>query len=303
MTIVTTIIPVFAVIFIGWLAHRRGWIPPEFIGPANHLVFYLSIPALIFRAIAKAPLARFSIDVIAGCLLAVLLLFGIAWGAGRLMRLSAKRRGPFTQCAFHGNLGYIGLAVAYYYMGDNGFARAGIIAGFVMILQNLLAVIALQANRAGGPARLRAAAVRVAGNPVILSALAGIGFSAAGLSLPLVLDRILGILSGLALPTALLLIGASISFDVMRLQVRLLSAICVLKLLVLPAVGLAAFRVLNVAPQSVLAGLVLLASPTATITYVMAHEMDGDTDIAVAAVSATTLLSSLTYVFWLHMAS
>jgi hypothetical protein len=48
-------------------------------------------------------------------------------------------------------------------------------------------------------------------------------------------------------------------------------------------------------------GLILLASPTATITYVMAKEMNGDADFAVAALSISTILSAMTFSLWLHI--
>ena len=41
---------------------------------------------------------------------------------------------------------------------------------------------------------------------------------------------------------------------------------------------------------------------TATVTYVMAKEMNGDTDFAVAAISASTLMSAVTFTVWLHIA-
>jgi hypothetical protein len=50
-----------------------------------------------------------------------------------------------------------------------------------------------------------------------------------------------------------------------------------------------------------LPGLILLATPTATVAYVMAKEMQGDTAFAVATISASTLLSAVTFTFWLSL--
>jgi predicted permease len=52
-----------------------------------------------------------------------------------------------------------------------------------------------------------------------------------------------------------------------------------------------------------LPAIILLASPTATIAYVMAREMSADSDFAVAAISATTLMSAFTFSFWLSVGS
>ena len=45
--------------------------------------------------------------------------------------------------------------------------------------------------------------------------------------------------------------------------------------------------------------LIILAAPSATMTYVMAKEIGGDPDLGGAAISFSTLLSALTYTFWL----
>ena len=305
MNIITTIIPIFIIIIIGWFARWRGFIPPEFISPANRLVYYIAIPAMIFHSISKASLkTQFDAAVLAITLLSVLAVFAVAWSAGKINRVRRGQRGTFIQTAFHGNLGYIGLAVAYYFLGNEGFVRASIIAGFIMILQNFLAVVALQLNSDNPSAAGNRfeVAFRILGNPVILSAMAGILFSLSGLRVPLIIDRSLDILSGFALPMALLVIGGSLSFELMQLRILRVLSSSFMKLILLPGLGFALYRLFGLASQDYLPGLILLASPTATITYVMAKEMNGDTDFAVAAISISTMFSAITFTLWLHVA-
>ena len=306
MNIATTIIPIFAIIALGWFVRNKGFIQPEFLDPANRLVYYLAIPAMIFHEISKGSLStQFDAAVILITLFSVLAVFAVAWCVGLVWRIRHGELGTFIQASFHGNLGYIGLAVAYYSLGNDGFVRASIIAGFIMILQNFLAVVALQfnSNDASTSKNKRDAVLRILGNPVILSALAGILFSSTGLKLPLVISRSLDILSGLALPMALILIGASLSFKLMRLKMFRIFSSSILKLILLPGVGFFLYRWFDIKLQDYLPGLILLASPTATLTYVMAKEMDGDSDFAVAALSCCTLLSAVTFSIWLHIAA
>jgi predicted permease len=305
MNIISTIIPIFAVIILGWFARWKGFMPPDFLAPANRLVYYLAIPAMIFHSISKASLkTQFDSTVLTVTLLAVIAVFAFAWGVGLTRRVERKQLGTFMQCSFHGNLGYVGLAVAYYYLGSEGLVRASIIAGFIMILQNFLAVVALQLHAENMELKknIREVVLRILGNPVIVSALAGILYSVAGLPLPLILDRSLAILSGLALPMALLIIGASLSFEVMQLQLLRVLSTSVMKLILLPGLGLIFYRSCGLALQDYLPGLILLASPSATLTYVMAKEMNGDTDFAVAAISISTMLSAITFTIWLTLA-
>ena len=305
MQILNTIIPIFVIISLGLVAKQKGIIPAEFLGPANRLVFYLAIPAMVFRNVSKASLkTQFDPIVLVVTLLSILVVFAIAWAIGPWFRMQRGALATFTQNSMHGNLGYVGLAVAYYYLGEDGFVRAGILMGFLMILQNFLAVLILQlyASNTRSNRHFRMVLGKIIGNPIILSAVLGIFFAAFEIHVPVVIDRSLGILSSMALPTALLIIGASLSFDLMRTRPAALLATGFFKLILLPAVGFAVFAVIGTSAAAYLPGLILLASPTATVSYVMAREMEGDADFAVAAISVNTLLSAVTFSILLKFA-
>jgi len=297
-----TIAPIFMVILLGWFLSWRRFIPSGLIGPLNRLVYYLAIPAMIFREVARSLFAVYFDPLLLGAtLLPLLVVFGMALLGGRAWALSQGERGTFIQSSLHGNLGYIGLAVCYYLLGEKGFTSASILAGFVMLFQNLLSVIGYQlvsASAGGGP-RLWFLIRKIVGNPVIGSALSGMAFSLFEVPIPEVIDRSLTIISGMALPSALLVIGASLSFGLMRSRMKLFLSAGLLKLLVLPAVGGLTYRLLEIPSDRFLPGLILLAAPTATITFVMAGEMNGSTDLATAAISMSTLLSALTFILWL----
>ncbi len=305
MDILTTIIPIFTVIILGWFASVRGFIPPEFLGPANRLVYYIAIPAMIFRSISRSSFtSQFELKVLVITLLSILVIFGFAWCAGLITRIRQEQMSAFVQDSFHGNLGYIGLAVAYYFLGTEGLTRASIIAGFMMILQNLLAVIVLAMYSGDKSVKEEKwnIALRIMRNPIILSVIAGMIFSISNIKMPLIIDRSLDILSGLALPMALLIIGGSLSFKLMRLNMLSVISTGIIKLVLLPGLSFLLFSLSGIASVDYLPGLILLASPTATVTYVMAKEMNGDTNFAVAAISTSTLLSAVTFTVWLNIA-
>jgi predicted permease len=304
MDIFTTIIPIFAVILLGWISRKKGFIQADFIGPANSLVFYIAIPAMIFRAISRASLtAHFSAGILIITLSVAIIGFILAWLFGYACRLKQGQLGSYVQTSSHGNLGYIGLAVVFYYLGEDGLVKASILTGFLMIVQNLLSVMSLTFNAKSDSAGNGQTVLRnLAGNPVILSAMAGIFCSSLKVPIPLIAQRSLDILSGLALPMALLIIGASISFQEIRHKLKWVLSSSITKLLLMPGLGYLAFRALGFPPGEYLPGLILLASPSATISYVMAKEMKGDPDFAVIAISFSTLLSALTFTFWLNVA-
>jgi predicted permease len=197
--------------------------------------------------------------------------------------------------------------VAFYFLGDSGLVKASLIAGFLMILQNLLSVVALRFYAARTHSGIATSGARgmvasILGNPVIISAMAGILASIFHLPIPKILQRVLDILSGMALPLALLLIGGSLSLDLVKKYFGPSMGAIFIKLMVLPAAGLGLFFIFDVSSEEYLPGLILLASPTATITYVMSREMKGDPEFAAANISAGTLLSAVTFSFWLMIA-
>ena len=304
--ILKTILPIFVIILMGWGLHQIHFMQEGFLKPANRLVYYVAIPAMIFREIAEAELVQhFSLTLVAATLTPLILVALTGLILVRGIKLQRHQVGSFLQCSFHGNLGYIGLAVSFYFLGDEGFTRASILAGFLMLLQNFLAVVALSRFNKEPHQTISTLSIirRVLLNPIIISAMAGMTISFTGLALPVILDRSLKILSGMALPLALLVIGTSISFAQMRQQLRVTTLISVFKLLLLPALGLAFFRLLDLGSIEYLPALILLASPTATVSYVMATEMAGDADLATAAISITTLVSAVTFILWLSLGS
>ena len=72
----STIIPIFAIIFLGWFVRHKGLVPVQLLGPANRLVYYVAVPAMIFREIAAASFTEQFNATLLGCtLLPVVLVF------------------------------------------------------------------------------------------------------------------------------------------------------------------------------------------------------------------------------------
>jgi hypothetical protein len=298
-----TIIPVFVVIALGWLLRIRGLLPLGLMGSLNRMVYYLALPALIFREIAGAS-ASIQINpwLLVGTLMPLPIISLLAFLAAKPISVSSPAIGTFIQSASHGNLGYIGLAVVYYHLGSEGFTTATILAGLLMLLQNLISVVALQIFSQSSPgSRVLYSFKKVLGNPVILAAMGGMIFSIAGVGLPEIVSRSLGIVGNMALPLALIVIGGSLSFGLIRSHLGSASAASLFKVVLMPAMGLVIYYFVGVEVAEFLPGLILLASPTASIAYVMAVEMGGSPELASASVSIGTLASLITYVGWLSL--
>jgi predicted permease len=302
---VLNILPLFAVMALGFAGARAGLLPPGFVGPANRLVFFVAVPALLFRALAQAPVSASWQPAAAGAAVAAqLLAWGLALAASRRLPAGASRarRASWVHCAVHGNQGLVGLVVVLYALGGGGLAAAGLVATAIIVTQNILAVLTLarwgEGGRAGGGG-LR----NLATNPVILSVLAGLAFALLGAPLPQMADRTLELVASLAPPLALLIVGAQLSRTRLGGGWGPVLAGQAVKLAVMPALGAAILGLWGVEGLAREAAVVLLASPTATMAVVLAGELGGDQGFSSQAVSVSHALALAGYSLWLGVLS
>ena len=57
MKAIEILFPVFFMMFLGWLSHRRGWVTAEQNEGAKSLVFNILFPLLVFHVLVKAELS------------------------------------------------------------------------------------------------------------------------------------------------------------------------------------------------------------------------------------------------------
>ncbi len=300
MQTLITIAPIFIILALGWVAAKTGFLPEEVQSHLNRLVYYFAIPAFLFRAISSAPLAQgFNVTVLMITLGSALSFYLTGWLLCKTARVSPAKAGVIVQTSCHGNLGYIGLPIAFYFLGDIGLAQAGIISGFLMILQNIMSVTVLQSFSGAGAGKKSPILVKLLQNPVIVASMLGILASGLQIPIPDVINRTLSMLGHLAPPAALLLIGASLSFRTIWDHKTAIITATMAKLVFLPALGLCLFTLLGIASTDYLPAMILLGTPTATVAYVLSRQMNADSGLAVAAISASTLLSALSLSLWL----
>ena len=308
MDVALNILPVFLVIFLGAGTKRLGFFPDVFVKGANRLVFYIAIPALLFTKLSRAPFHEtfdMNLALITCLSIFVVWLFSLLFARIRIFSpFGPTSAGTFVQTAMHGNIGYIGLAVVFYVLGNNGLGIASFLAPFIILSQNVLSVLSF--NIYSGIKRHKVKSFidiirSIFLNPIIISALVGITFSFYGLKFPNFLNRFLEIVSSMALPMALLIIGASLSLSLMSKSLSWLFSSSALKLLLLPGVGIVILHNAGVEPFSIEVAAILLGVPTATVSVIMSGEMEGNVKFASSAVTLSTLLSAFTLCFWTYL--
>jgi predicted permease len=78
-----------------------------------------------------------------------------------------------------------------------------------------------------------------------------------------------------------------------------------MKLILLTALAVAAYRWMGLTGDDLRVGVIMMGCPAAVVTYVMASQLKGNTDLAGSIVVLSTAVSAVTisgWLFFLHVA-
>ncbi|MCP1315003.1 AEC family transporter [Halomonas sp. 707D7] len=288
-----TTLPVFAMVFIGIVLKRLRLIDRDFVSTASALVFRATLPTLIFLSLIKADLGvALDVPLLLFFAFATLGQFFLSWLWARF-RVPHADRGIYVQGAFRGNGGVVGLALAAGMYGNYGLSAGSLLLGVVIVLYNVLSVWVLSVYQPGQTTNWRAMLKNIATNPLIISVLLAIPFTALSIELPSWVMTSGDYFASLTLPLALICIGATLSAASLRSGHQVALSSSLMKMAILPAIStVAAWGLGFSGPQL---GLLFLffASPTAAASFVMTKAMNGNVTLAANIIALTTLMASI----------
>ena len=304
-TILSTLLPILLLFLLGYALRKGKFCPPEFFSGLNRLAFWVLLPCQLFMEVVRAPggvdraLLGPAMLLAAACVIVP----AIGFVAHRLLCHKADV-GVFLQGTMRGNLVYVGLPVVLFCFdkpGDELVRQSAVLSiALIIPVYNVMSVLLLNlsASRRDKPfsQRLIGTLRGVATNPLIIACVAGFVFKGFGWMPPLFAARVFDGLAKASLAVALLALGGS--FTLSRIHASLFRAALVsaiFRVAVNPLAGLLLGMLfapwLRLDAGLFLAALLLLATPTAVASFVMADQMGCDKDLAAAIVVLTTLLS------------
>lgn len=284
--------PIFALILIGWWLRRQPWLPEPFWLGAERVVYWVLFPALLTTSLgtidwAELPVTGITIAAV-GSLLAMTIL---ALTVAHALRLPSPQLTSVVQGCLRPNI-YIGFAAAAALWGTTGLSLFSLTVAIAIPLVNLIAVILLSRYGSGAPSWGRTIR-QIILNPIILGCLAGIFLSLSPVRLPMPVADTLKLLGQASLPLALLSVGASLDFSMLREAKIPLAIACLGKLFVLPALTFAFCRALGLDPVATAICTLFNALPASPSSYVMARAMGGDHRLMAAILTLQTVISVL----------
>ena len=285
-------LPFFALIGLGYWAGRSRFFSEEATAYLTKFVFYFALSAMLFRFSANLSMAEvFNGRLIIGYLWGTAFVYGIATAVAFVRGLNVPTAAIEAQCAVIGNVGFLGLPMFALLFGEAAIGPVMLVLATDLIIFSSLIVILINGSRDGRMTMgmLRTIALGLVKNPMIVSIILGLTWSALALPIPRPLNDFLDILGGAATPGALFAIGASLATKTAeRVQIAVWLSFC--KLFLHPA--FVALGLLVLFPIDAFSATVVIAAaalPVAGNVYMLAQHYG----IAPHRVSAAILLSTM----------
>lgn len=297
MQILNILAPVFLLIAIGAGLQQTAFVSPNFLKEANRVTYWLGLPALLFSQLARSFHQAGGAGLMLGVMLgATLLLIPAGYLAAWLLRVPGAAAGTFVQGGFRGNLAFVGLPILWS-LPDSPLAgglsvrtAAIVTVAPMMVLYNTAGVVVLLLSQHTLSWRMvRPFLKQLATTPPLLATVAGMGFAFTGWNLPPALDKTFTALGEMALPLGLLGVGGSLVTVKFGTRWSWPLGAALMKTLASPALGWLAGRALGLGGLELKMVLILMACPTAIVSYTMALELKGDEALASGTIGLSVL--------------
>lgn len=302
------VLPVFALIFAGWLARRLGVLGPQATTELSRFVVYLALPALLFDIVAHARWADLWRPGFVGA-------FGL--GAMLTFALAVAVRRPRVRTlgdavidglnAGYANTGFLGFPLVLAALGREAMGPTLLATILTVCILFAVAVILVETSLRAKthPRRLAIEVGRsLLCNPLLVAPALGALVPVLGLGLPTPAEGFLKLLGGAASPCALVALGLFLSENrASGMSAPGSTALLVgFKLILQPAVTWAlAVGAFDLAPMLTQTAVLLAALPTGTGPFMLAELYRRDASVTSSVVLVSTTVSVLTisgYLAW-----
>lgn len=294
--VVTVILPVFALITLGYLMVKRRLFSKNGVDDLTGFIFYLAVPALLFRTSASGVMAQ---PLEPGILLAY---YGVAltlfFTTFFILRKTGHEKAVVSATgSSFSNLALIGLPIVQTAFGPEALVPLmTLISVNAMILFTLPCVMIQTARNPHAKTldTIKSGFLSLVTNPLIIALTSGWAYAQTGLDLPVVVDRITQLLGQAAAPCALFAVGGGMARHSLTLGETtipvLLITLC--KLLLMPmGVWLCCTYLIEASPLWTMIATLGAAMPSGANVFILATRYQTSDRIAGNAILLTTAFS------------
>tara|TARA_B100000886_G_scaffold300292_1_gene229241 strand:- start:94 stop:1020 length:927 start_codon:yes stop_codon:yes gene_type:complete len=291
-------IPMFSLIGIGYLLKRVHFMSENDGAVLSKFAFYILLPPLMFTSILSGDASKsLNINFILSYEIITISIFVLTYLLGLLFKLKTMEKAIFGLNAAYPNYGYIGVPLCILAFGTNAaIPLALILLADTFVLLTTLIFYKLTENRKTSLQELSKEIVqRFIYNPLMMSVFVAFIFSIADIKIVTAIDRTLSIVAASATAVALIALGVSLNVSSVKNQKSVLFFITVIKLIVHPILIFIVFQFqTGIDPMWVKTAIVCASLPVAANVFVLANYYKNFESESAAAITITTIVSSIT---------
>lgn len=285
------ILPVFAIVVLGAFSGKKLELEARSL---TRTAYYIFVPAFTFQAISGAQVPFSSAaKMLSFIILTHLAAVVVAGGIGRILGRSKEMIAAFIMIAAFGNVGNYGLAVIRFRLGEAAVAPTTIY--FVSISMTAFVICVGAAGWAHGGSR--GAVWNVVKTPALWSALLAGLVSAGDIEIPLMLDRMVGLLADGMIPVMLFSLGLQLSEQGKLHLTRDVFFGSGIRLVLAPLLAWFIVQPFNLTRLESASGILEAAMPAAVLVSIIAKENDIVPDFVTSVVVVSTFLSVVSLSF------
>lgn len=294
--ILNVVLPVFAIIAAGYACGRFRILGEGSSEALNAFVYWVALPAVLFHAMAKAPVeAIFDAHFLGAFMGAQIIVWAVAMIAHRaIFKGSLAESGLFGLNGIYGNTGYMGIPLAAIAFGDAAFipTMITVVVNTAFVIGGGVVIIEIALHRGSGFAAVSRFVKAILKSPIIMAPIVGIIWSALGLGLWAPFDTFLGIIGPAAGPCALFAIGLFLVGKPVSDGIGEVASMTVLKLIINPLVAwLLIVTVFPMEPLWAAVCILMSALPIGAGSFVLATQYGVYTARTSSATLITTVLA------------
>ncbi|WP_374622219.1 AEC family transporter [Devosia sp.] len=307
LAILNVVLPVFALISLGYLAVRFRLFPSEGVRGLVQFVNNFATPCLLFSAMASADFrTTFHLGVILPFYVGAIASFVL--GSAIAVRIFRNRPGEGVSSGFVAmftNTVLIGIPILHRAYGETALTVAFSIIAFHASVLITLGMLTMElARRDGAPLHkaLGVALVRIVSNPLLWGILLGVVANIMQLDLIEPADAFISMMAAAVTPVALFGLGGALNEYRLQENWGQSTSMALLKLVLQPTIAwVLMVPILNVDHEYARYGVLLAAMPSGINAYVFATYYNRGVNVATNTILISTVLSVFTVSGWLYV--
>jgi predicted permease len=290
--------PLFLLVLVGYALRRWGGWSQEVADALTRFVFYVAVPALLFRLMSDfsrlpAVDARLLGAYFGACLVIFMASRVIA---ARIFRLDGVAQSVFALGGIFSNNVLLGVPLARATLGERALPAISLVLVFNALLLWTLATVSVEwaRHRALSWSAYLQAAKAVLANPIVASILIGTLWGFVAPPLPRFIDQTLLLVSDAAIPMSLISLGMGLAGYGIREGWRISAVMTAMKLAGQPLAVWLIARALSLPPLETHAVVLLATLPVGANVYLMARQFDTLGGPVASSLVLSTALAALT---------